>query len=169
MRFKTLAITLPLVSTLSLAAPSGAASASDPTGAIQAILDTGRKAHLTGDAALLVANLDETVVEVSRGTKQVRSRDEIEAFFRQTFDTVDYSTWEDIEPPTIRISADGTMAWVVRSVYAELEVVGTSERPARSMDFTSVYTSTYELRDGKWKMTSVTSTFLPPPQEMRPE
>lgn len=169
MQARTLAKTLALVSTVILAAQSDTAAASDPTEAIQVIFETDRKAHLTGDASLLVANLDATVVEVSRGAKQVRSRDEIESFFRQTFDTVDYSTWDDVEPPTIRISADGTMAWVIRSIYAELEVVGTDERPARSVDFTSVFTSTYEMRDGKWMMTSVTSTFLPAPQETQPE
>lgn len=150
---------------LALAILSTAASASGPTVAIQAILDADRTAHLTGDASLIASNLDATVVEVSGGAKEIRSREEIETFFRQRFDAVDYSTWRDTEPPTIRISAGGTMAWVVRSIYAELEVVDSDDRPGRSVEFSSVYTSTYELRDGLWKMTSVTSTFLPPPSD----
>lgn len=151
-----------IVAMILIPAAASGESADLGSRAIRGILDADQKAHLTGDASLIGANLDETVVEVSGGTKSVRSGEEIEAFFRERFETVDYSTWKDIEPPTIRISADSTMAWVVRSIYAELEVAGTDGRPARSAEFTSVYTSTYEVLDGRWKLTSVTSTFLPP-------
>ena len=51
------------------------------------------------------------------------------------------------------------MAWVVRTVRVRRDAPGADGKPS-PQEFASAYTSTYEKRDGRWKMTSVTSTFL---------
>jgi hypothetical protein len=78
------------------------------------------------------------------------------------FEGAEYEFWEDAEAPLIRISADATMAWVVRNVRVRRAEVAPGG-VVGSVSFVSAYTSTYEKQDGKWKMTSVTSTFLPSP------
>lgn len=127
--------------------------------AILEILRSDRQAHLKTDAALLASHLAESLVEISNGEIHVRSRLEVETFFKQYFEGAVYLMWEDIQPPLIRFSSDLTMAWVVRMVRVRRT---SRETPgeAGSEEFSSAYTSTYEKRGGAWKMTSVTSTVL---------
>lgn len=119
-----------------------------------------RRAHLATDAALLAEGLADTVVEVSDGEARIRTRAELESFFRSYFDGAAYEAWEDARAPIVRLSADATQAWVIRTVRVH------RREPAAGGDadrrFTSAYTATYERGDGGWKMTSVTSTFAPP-------
>ena len=102
----------------------------------------------------------ETLTEVSGGRVSTQSRSEIEAFFEQVFAGASYEIWEDSAPPVIRISTDSTMAWVARTVRVRRYAPGPDGR-TRQEAFDSAYTSTYEKRQDKWVMTSVTSTFLP--------
>jgi len=127
---------------------------------IQAILEDGRRAHLETDASLIAAHLADSVFSVDGGQVIVQTKQEIEDFFRFYFDGATYHAWEDVTPPIISMSNDGSMAWVTRTVHVDREELGPGGEPWRS-EFTSAYTATYELLDGRWKMSSVTSTFLP--------
>lgn len=128
--------------------------------ALVEILHDDRRAHLAGDAALLGSHLDDSVVEVHGGDFGVRDRDQIEASFEEYFAGGGYEVWEDASPPVIRVSESGRMAFVVRRVQASRRDIS-AEGQVRAVRFTSAYTATYEKRDGGWRMTSVTSTFLP--------
>jgi hypothetical protein len=130
--------------------------------ALLEVLRQDRRAHLETDAALIASNLADPLVEVSAGQVSTRSREEVEGMFDGLFEGAEYEFWEDAEAPLIRISADATMAWVVRNVRVRRAEVAPGG-VVGSVSFVSAYTSTYEKQDGKWKMTSVTSTFLPSP------
>ena len=127
--------------------------------AIEKILQTDRKAHLETDARLLGGHLADELVEVSDGTFRTRSRQEVVDFFTAMFRGATFHAWEDTTAPLIQISADLSMAWVVRRVSADREEIRDGQ-PVRTR-YTSAYTATYEKRAGRWWMTSVTSTFLP--------
>ena len=127
--------------------------------ALLKILRDDRQAHLETDAELLATNLASTLVEISNGEIHARTKGEVEEFFAQYFDGASYLIWEDARPPLIRISSDGSMAWVARSVIIQREEAHSNGSP-EAQEASSAYTATYEkLADG-WKMTSVTSTFL---------
>ena len=128
--------------------------------AIRQILRSDRRAHLTTDAALLSSHLASTLVEVDVGEVRSRSRSEVEEFFRAYFRGATYQTWEDVRPPLIRLSEEAKMAWVVRTVRVRRRAPATDGQKVLQ-EFTSAYTATYEKRGDAWKMTSVTSTFLP--------
>lgn len=128
--------------------------------ALLEILRSDRQAHLTTDASMISSHVADSLVEVYAGELRSLSRAEVESSFRAQFEGATYELWEDLEPPIIRISADATMAWVVRKVGVRRrapDATGT----AVSQEFTSAYTATYEKQAGGWRMTSVTSTFLP--------
>jgi hypothetical protein len=127
---------------------------------IQSVLDDDRRAHLQTDAELLAAHLADSVFNIDGGQVIVQTKKEIEAFFRAYFDGAIYHAWEDVTPPVISVSEDGSMAWVARTVYVDREEPGPGDEPWRR-EFTSAYTATYENTEAGWKMTSVTSTFLP--------
>jgi hypothetical protein len=127
--------------------------------AIEKILQRDREAHLQSDATLLTGHLADELVEVGDGAIRTRSRKEVVDFFTAMFHGATFHAWDDTTPPLIRISSDLSMAWVVRRVSADREVIQEG-RPVRQR-YTSAYTATYEKRAGRWWMTSVTSTFLP--------
>lgn len=138
----------------------------DDLAAILEILRQDRRAHLETDAVLIASNLAETLAEVSAGQINRLSRSAVEGFFTSMFEGATYRMWEDVVPPIIHISVDSTMAWVARTVRVRRYAPGSDGRPVLQA-FSSAYTSTYEKRDGVWKMTSVTSTFPPdqPPRQ----
>ncbi len=125
------------------------------------LLRSDRRAHLETDAAAIAANVAATLVEVSSGAVSVSSRQEVESLFTTVFDGADYELWEDTEPPKVRLSRDSSMAWVVRRVRVRRQAPG-PDGDRQLQEFTSAYTATYERRDGRWLMTSVTSTFPSP-------
>jgi hypothetical protein len=136
-------------------APAGLQAAQEE---VLAVLQDERQAHLRTDAALLGSHLAETLVAVSDGEVLLQPRADVIGFFADYFSDARYPMWEDSRPPLIRLSADGTMAWVARAV--RVERVSTGEGGAATpLAFTSAFTSTYEKRGDGWKMTSVTSTF----------
>ena len=137
--------------------PAPAAQRDDQEALLE-ILRRDRRAHLETDAGLVGAHLDDTLFEVSGGRVNPQTREAVEAFFASMFEGAEYRMWEDALPPEIRISADGTMAWVVRVVRVDRRGPGPDGRPQTQV-FTSAYTATYEKLDGAWRMTSVTSTF----------
>lgn len=145
---------------LTLCPPAGV-SASTPFEApelvlLRDVLEAERQAHLQRDADALVAHLADTLISLDAGTISEVSRDEMRGAFHQYFSGARYERWEDLEPPRIRLSNDGKMASVARRV----SVARTTHGEARPGDtFVSSFLATYEMRDGRWQMTSVASTF----------
>jgi ketosteroid isomerase-like protein len=128
--------------------------------ALEAILEAQRSAHLELDADRLVERIADELVSVDNGVITVQSRDQVREMFASYFEGATYFAWEDLEPPLTKISADGSLAWVVRRVGVDREEPdGAGGRRRRK--FVSAYTSTFEKSDGQWWMTTVTSTFVP--------
>lgn len=70
-----------------------------------------------------------------------------------------YLVYDDLIRPMVKISDDGSLAWVIVQVYAKgirynekLETIG-------SMEFTSAWIELYEKMDGKWKKMGNVSNF----------
>jgi hypothetical protein len=132
----------------------------DEQRALLAVLEEGRRAHLETDVALLVKGIGDELFDISSGVIRRQTRSEVEALFARVFDGAVYDRWEDTEPPRIKWSADGTLAWVARRVSVSRSSVD-ADGKERQSSFVCAYSSTYVKQDGAWKMTSVTSTFLP--------
>lgn len=130
--------------------------------ALVAVLDAERDAHLRADAAALVETLADSLTSVSGGRIEVQPRAAIRARFETYFEGADYTAWDDLEAPRIGLSPDGRTATVHRRVRSERTepAFGGGRRTAA---FESAWTATYAWTDGRWRMTSVASTFPPPP------
>lgn len=143
------------------------ACGSSPDGdlvALREVLAAERRAHLETDARLLAASLADTLVSVDEGVVTRTPRSEVESLFAAYFEGAEYRAWDDVEPPLIRVSEDGRMAWVARRVAVDRIEPDPAATPTR---FESAWTATYEKRGGRWLMTSVTSTFAPPDDAAR--
>ena len=119
-----------------------------------------RQDHLRGDAAHLASRLPAEYISVADGKLTHETRASTLKKFREYFAGRKHRAWEDVEPPVVEVGPSGEMAWAifrVRSRFTDTRPDGSHE----DGEFVCAWTSTYEKRDGQWRMTSVTSTFEP--------
>ena len=114
-----------------------------------------RQAHLSGDAELLASGIGETLIDSRGGKLQRLSRDEFRERFADYFGRVRYSRWDDVEPPSVTVSADGSQAWMAIHIEADLTTLDGNARR-----FESSWIAVYEKRTGGWAMTGIASSVV---------
>ena len=145
---------------IALLAALAPACTGDREAALRRVLAEERQAHLATDAGLLARNLADTLISIDDGVISFQPRARVREQFEGYFAGARYSAWEDDVAPVIRIGPSGDLAWVARRVRVardEPDLGGGTTRRA----FTGAWTATYTWTDGGWRMTSVTSTFVP--------
>lgn len=120
---------------------------------------TERRAHLEKDPDLLVSLFADDFLGVAAGEVTRSSRDEQRDRFAGYLEAVDFLEWEDVEPPVVRVSGDGSMGWAL--VRKRVRVVPVDEPDAEPRHTVFAWLETWEKRAGEWKLTSVTSTERP--------
>lgn len=114
-------------------------------------------AHLTYNAELFIELFADNLTQLARGNVITRNRAENLARFKNYFSSYKFIEWEDIKPPIIKISKDGTLA----AITVEKRVRGTykNEMGEEETDHTIfAWLEVWEKIDGKWKVTTVAST-----------
>jgi|CXWL01.1.fsa_nt_gi hypothetical protein len=119
-----------------------------------------KTAHLTYDAELLLGDSPEPPVTLSRGNVIRNTRVEDLARFKNYFSSFNFLEWEDIVPPMIKISKDGTIATKI----VQKRVRGT--RKGSNADTAIQHTvfawlEVLEKIDGRWRLTTIASTDKP--------
>lgn len=117
-----------------------------------------RQAHFQTDADLLLTDHSEEFISVSRGKLNRPKKTEARKMFQAYFRNATYHEWDDLEPPVVRVSNDGSMAWLI----TRLKVRRTQKDAAgadKEEKFVYAGIMTYEKRDGKWVKTANVSTF----------
>jgi hypothetical protein len=123
-----------------------------------ALHESDRRAHFTADAGLLASSAGESLLTVSRGALERVTPAAERRRFEEYFRGARYEAWDDLEPPVVRVSDDGSMAWIV----SRLRVKRTAPAPDGALQERSfVYAGimTYARRDGRWTRTANVSTF----------
>jgi len=123
------------------------------------IHDQDRRAHLAGDADLLTSAMADYVWEAGRGGLNRLSRSDLRDRFGAYFATVSYSTWDDLEPPHVWVSPEGTAGWMAVAIEARLSAT-TAEGQTRERAFESSWIATYEKVDGRWLMSGIASSVV---------
>lgn len=118
-----------------------------------------RRAHFEHDLKFLLAHVAPQLLDVRDGRVNRMSRDDVRDKFVNYFKRAQFSAWDDVEPPIVHVSMDGTMGWMiirVRISYTETDAAGktTNENDV------GAWMSSYEKQNGTWVMTAVTSTFV---------
>ncbi|HEX8112522.1 MAG TPA: hypothetical protein VF516_32550, partial [Kofleriaceae bacterium] len=90
--------------------------------------------------------------ELSRITPEIgRAR------FQRYLERAEFSRYEDLVAPIVRVSADGTVGWVI----AQVRVEGTyreDDGVRTPLDTTWAWVELYEHAAGGWRMTGIAST-----------
>jgi hypothetical protein len=122
--------------------------------------DLERQAHMEKRADELVAAFSDSFRDVSRGEVTQPAREVTRSRFQAYFDRTTFLVWEDVEPPIIRISPDGRMAYVI--VQKDVHV-SAPDRDGTPVEEHKIYAwlETYEKENGAWRLTTVASTDRP--------
>lgn len=119
-----------------------------------------RRAHFDHDVKFLLAHVAPQLLDIRDGRVNRMSRDDVRETFVEYFKSAHFSAWDDVEPPIVRVSADGTMAWMIVRVRISYSQTDTSGK-VTSEDTVGAWMSAYERQNRTWIMTAVTSTFNP--------
>jgi hypothetical protein len=114
-----------------------------------AVHQAGLRVHLNRDVDFIVAGIGPEFTTVHEGNIRVMSREDVRKQFTEYFRGAEFSAWDDLEPPVIRISPDGKMGWMivrVRIAYTKTDAAGERSKE----DTVMAWMSAYEKHDGKW-------------------
>lgn len=119
-----------------------------------------REAHFKASPDLLMEHAGDDFVAVSAGDVSHPSKEDTRAMFTAYFKGASYTQWDDVIEPIIRVSDDGTMAWMI----VKTRVRGsqkTAEGGETKREFVYAGVMMYEKQNGKWVRVGNVSTFEP--------
>lgn len=117
--------------------------------------------HYFGDATGMKAVNAAPFTVVSEGDVFTMTDAETDAGFDRIMSTRDYTVYDDLIRPKVKVSKDGTLGWVTVRVYAKGVRFDQEGKPTGPLEFTSAWTELYEKIDGKWRMIGNVSNFAP--------
>jgi hypothetical protein len=110
---------------------------------------------------LLQQDAPEEFIAVSGGKVYRSKKADGRKQFTEYFRGAKYYEWDDVEEPILRISKDGSMAWMITRVRVrrtQKDAAGVE----REEKFVYAGIMTYEKQAGKWMRVANVSTFEPP-------
>lgn len=117
-----------------------------------------RKAHLENDAALLVSQLADSMINVDEGEISILSNDQIRSRFEGYFKLVKYTRWDDIEEPIIQVSPDETWAVIFVKKLIDLQYRDQAGNLGEHHYAQFAWEAQYRKINGSWKIVSISST-----------
>ncbi len=118
----------------------------------------GRAAHFGRDAAAIYSDFADEYFNLGNGNITSPSREDGRRRMQAYFDASTFLEWDDITPPVIRVSDDGSMAYVL--VHKKVRLLDKNDGGKEKVEVFA-WSATLRKVAGKWKMTSVTSTRTP--------
>jgi hypothetical protein len=118
----------------------------------------GRAAHFNLDAVAMASVAADSVITVYGGKIGRVTKEQTVARFTRSFEGAEYSKWDDLEEPIIRISDDGTLAWMI----TRLEVKRTKrDSTGKAVPEAFIYAgiTTYKKTERGWVREANVSTF----------
>jgi uncharacterized protein (TIGR02246 family) len=146
--------------TPSLVSPSQSAADSAAKAELLALHQSARRAHFNRDVEAILVTIGPDLTYVRDGKIKVMSRDDVRKQFTEYFHGAEFSAWDDLEPPIVRVSPDGQMGWMIVRVRVAYTKTGADGKKSRD-ESVIAWMSVYEKRDGKWLDVANASTFEP--------
>jgi len=119
-----------------------------------------REAHFKTDVDLLQRSSPEEFITVSRGKIHRAKKSDERKLFTEYFRGAKYYEWDDVEEPIVRVSRDGSIAWMITRVRVRRTQKGAAGEE-KEEKFTYAGIMTYEKLGGRWVRAANVSTFEP--------
>lgn len=117
-------------------------------------------AHRANDIDMLLADAVDDYVMAGRGEISFPTRDERAKMMGPYFQQTEFTRYEDLVAPVVRVSGDGTLGWLICQVRMEgTRTMTTGEK--LPVDSTWAWIELYEKRDGAWKRIGNLSNMKP--------
>lgn len=126
--------------------------------ALLAVHEAFKAAHLRSDPDAVLQRLSADYVRVARGEVSHPSSRDLAAEMRAYLGSVRFSEYRDLQPPIVKVSADGTLGWIVVRLRAR-GVRALPDGGTRPVDFVCAWVALYEKRGGEWVAVGDASTF----------
>ena len=97
----------------------------------------------------------EPYVSANRGVISYPTVQERKDRFRAYIGSTTFEYYRDMVPPIVKVSADGTLGWVIVQIEAK------GVRAGEQIGFQSAWIELYEKRDGAWVNVGNVSNFKP--------
>jgi ketosteroid isomerase-like protein len=124
---------------------------------VRQYLEQQRRAHLAADAAAMADLFADDFVSISNGRISRPTRVESLARFQNYFGSVTFLAWEDLTPPQVWASDDGSLATAL--VHKRVHLTYRDEAGAAQEEETIfAWQETYARRDGRLRLICVVST-----------
>ena len=119
-----------------------------------------RTAHLTYDAELFAAMFHDPITQLSSGRISTSTKAESMERISRYFGNVQFLEWDDIDPPVVRVSKDGSMAY--RIVHKHVRLTFENEAgETEEEDTIFAWMEVWEKIDDEWQIMAVASTDRP--------
>jgi hypothetical protein len=116
--------------------------------------------HLKGDVESWLATESDRYVVANRGEVTFPSKKDREARIGPYLKRTKFKEYRDLIAPEVRISKDGSLAWLIAQVKAS-GVQTTDDGKQEAIEFTSAWIELFERKDGKWIRVGNVSNFKP--------
>jgi hypothetical protein len=110
----------------------------------------------------MVASFDDSLRSVARGEVTISSPEENRSRMQEYFDRSTFQAWDDIDPPHLRVSPDGRMAWKIVRKRVRLTGPDSAGRPVAE-DVVYAWVEIYQKAEDRWILKAVASTDRPGP------
>jgi hypothetical protein len=128
--------------------------------ALLALHEDVLQAHRDSDVERLLAGAIDPFVMANRGAITHPTVDERRARLGAYLARTRFTLYRDQVPPVARVSADGSMGWVIAQVEARGEQ-RSDDGTTVPLEFVSAWIELYEKRDGRWVAVGNLSNFKP--------
>jgi hypothetical protein len=116
--------------------------------------------HMNADVESWLATETEEYVVANRGEITYPSKKEREARLKPYLTRTKFKEYEDVIEPIVRVSKDGSLAWLIAKVKAS-GMQTTDDGKQEPIEFVSAWIELFEKRDGKWLRVGNVSNFKP--------
>ncbi len=117
--------------------------------------------HLFGITDGIKAQQSDTMAMLNAGEIFMVKGKQPEPMIDRIMATRDYTVYDDLIRPKVEVSDDGTLGWVIATIYAKGVRFDEQGKPADPLEFTCSWVELYEKVDDDWKLKGIASTFLP--------
>ncbi len=117
--------------------------------------------HLFGETDGIIGQRGDAVVFVSAGEVYEMDGEAFDGSIRGLMSNRDYTKYDDLIRPIVRVSEDGTLAWVIVQVSAGGARLDESGAITGPLEFVSAWVSLFEKVQGDWKMVGNVSNLQP--------
>lgn len=127
---------------------------------LQRLQQQQRKAHLEKRAELLTEMFADDFMNIDSGTIATPTKEQARERFQTYFDRVTFLAWDNVEEPVIRISKDGSMAYIIVRKFVHLRIA-TPDGTFEESKITFAWMEAWEKVNGEWTMKAIASTDHP--------